>query len=115
MAVISHLLCDTLTNIKEWVDYEYGADKFDLIRSQIYSLRKVKRLLPVKIEGLCDMSHVSDLPLVLQTAVVKALNEVDLEIAVDTDFDALVQHIQGNQVIWDYLIDSFAELRCIHS
>lgn len=98
VAVISHLLCDTVANIKEWVDYEYGADKFDLIRSQIYSLREVKRLLPVKIEGLCDMSHVSDLPLVLQTAVVKALNEVDLEIAVDTDFDALVQHIQGNQV-----------------
>ncbi|MDN0052740.1 hypothetical protein QVN91_07180 [Bacteroides caecigallinarum] len=115
VAVISHLLCDTLTNIKEWVDYEYGADKFDLIRSQIYSLRKVKRLLPVKIEGLCDMSHVSDLPLVLQTAVVKALNEVDLEIAVDTDFDALVQHIQDNQVIWDYLIDNFAELRSIAS
>ena len=35
VAVISHLLCDTLTNIKEWVDYEYGADKFYLIRSQI--------------------------------------------------------------------------------
>lgn len=68
VAVISHLLCDTVDNIKEWVDYEYGADKFSLIRNQIYSLREAKRLLPVKIEGLCDMSHVSDLPLVLQTA-----------------------------------------------
>ena len=44
VSVITHLLCDTVDNIKEWVDYEYGADKFDLIRNQIYSLREAKRL-----------------------------------------------------------------------
>lgn len=113
VAVITHLLCDTVENIKDWVDYEYGADKFKVIRDQIYSLRNNKRLLPVKVEGLRDMSHVADLPLVLQTAVVKALNEEDIEIAVDTDFDALVEHVKENPVIWDDLISRFSDLKSV--
>lgn len=75
VAVITHLLCDLVDKIQNWVNYEYKEEKFRVIREAIFSLRQNKRLLPVKIEGLCDMSHVSDLPLVLQSAVVKALNE----------------------------------------
>lgn len=113
VAVITHLLCDPVEDIKNWVDYEYRADKFNLIREQIYSLRNSKRLLPVKMEGLHDMSHVSDLPLVLQTAVVKALNERNIEFAVDTDYDQLINHVETNEVIWDDLISRFAELRSV--
>lgn len=113
VAVITHLLCDPVEDIYKWVDYEYKDDKFKTIRDQIYSLRKQKRLLPVKIEGLRDMSHVVDLPLVLQTAVVKALNENDIEMVVDTDYDELIEHVRVNAVIWDDLISRFAELRSI--
>lgn len=113
VAVITHLLCDPVEDIQKWVDYEYKDDKFKTIRDQIYSLRKQKRLLPVKIEGLRDMSHVADLPLVLQTAVVKALNENDIEMVVDTDYDELIEHVRANAVIWDDLISRFAELRSI--
>lgn len=113
VAVITHLLCDPVDDIKKWIDYEYKDDKFKIIRDQIYSLRKQKRLLPVKIEGLRDMSHVTDLPLVLQTAVVKALNDNDIEIIVDTDYDELTEHVKTNVVIWDDLISRFAELRSI--
>lgn len=112
-AVITHLLSDPVDKIGEWVDYEYGAEKFRLIREQIYSLRRDKRLLPVKIEGLCDMAHATDLPLVLQTAVVKALNERDLEFAVDTDFDEIIAHIRCNEVIWDDLINRNAALKSV--
>lgn len=113
VAVITHLLCDPVENIKDWVDYEYGAEKFTIIRDQIFSLRSQKRLLPVKIEGLRDMAHVADLPLVLQTAVIKALNEEDIESAVDTDFDQLIEHIRNNEVIWDDLISRNAPLKSI--
>ena len=113
VAVITHLLCDPVEDIQKWVDYEYKDNKFRSIRDQIYSLRKQKRLLPVKIEGLCDMSHVADLPLVLQAAVVKALNENDIETMVDTDYDELIEHVRANTVIWDDLISRFAELRSI--
>lgn len=59
------------------------------------------------------MSHVADLPLVLQTAVVKALNDNDIEMVVDTDYDELIDHVRTNAVIWDDLISRFAELRSI--
>lgn len=113
VAVIKHLLCDPVEDIQSWVDYEYKEDKFKIYRDSIYSLREKKRLLPVNIEGLRDMSHASDLPLVLQTAVVKALNEVQIEFAVDTDFDALINHISDNPVIWDDWINRFTELSSI--
>ena len=112
-AVITHLLCDPVEDIKEWVDYEYGADKYKVIRDQIYSLRKNKRLLPVKVMGLADMAHVADLPLVLQSAVIKALNEHDIEMSVDTDFDQLIDSIQQNAVIWDDLISRNTALRTV--
>lgn len=113
VAVIKHLLSDPVEDIRRWVDYEYGGEKFKTFREQIYSLRSQKRLLPVNIEGLCDMSHVADLPLVLQTAVVKALNENDIEIVVDTDYDEIIEHIRANAIIWDDLISRFAELRSV--
>lgn len=113
VSVITHLLCDPVENIQKWIDYEYKDEKFKTIRDQIYSLRKQKRLLPVKIEGLRDMSHVADLPLVLQTAVVKALNDNDIEMVVDTDYDELIDHVRTNAVIWDDLISRFTELRSI--
>lgn len=112
-AVITHLLCDPVEDIKEWVDYEYGADKYKVIRDQIYSLRKNKRLLPVKVMGLADMAHVADLPLVLQSAVIKALNEYDIEMSVDTDFDQLIDSIQQNAIIWDDLISRNTALRTV--
>lgn len=113
VAVITHLLCDPVETIKDWVDYEYSANKFKALRDKIYKVRETKQLLPVKIEGLRDMSHVSDLPLVLQTAVIKALNEKNLVISVDTDYDQLIDHIQNNEVIWDDIISRFSELKSI--
>lgn len=113
VAVITHLLCDPVEDIREWVDYEYGAEKFKSLKEKIYKVRETKRLLPVKIEGLRDMSHVADLPLVLQTAVVKALNDRNIDIVVDTDYDQLIEHIENNDVIWDDLISRFSELKSI--
>ena len=115
VAVITHLLCDPLDKIEQWVNYEYGDDKFKLIREQIYTLRQSKRLLPVKIEGLGDMAHVADLPLVLQTAVVKALKKEDIEFVVDTDYDEMISHIKENEVIWDDLIERNSALKSVAS
>lgn len=52
VSVISHLLGDEVSDIKEWVDYEYGDEKFQSIRQAIYSLRQEKRLFTVKLYGL---------------------------------------------------------------
>lgn len=103
-AVIAHLLCDPVEDIRRWVDYEYQDEKFRIIRESIYSLRESKRLLRVKLESLSNITHVSELAPVVQTAVVQALNENNLEIAVDTDYDSLITHVDENPVIWDDLI-----------
>ena len=64
VAVISHLLSDDVSAIKEWVDYEYGDTRFEQLREGIYSLREKMRLLTVKVYGLNAMTHAGDLALV---------------------------------------------------
>lgn len=112
-AVITHLLSDEVDEISEWVNYEYGDDKFKPIRDAIFAVRQTKRLLPVKIEGLREMTSAVDLPLVLQTAVVQALNEKDIEIVVDTDFETLLENIETAPIVWKDLIDSNSDLRSV--
>lgn len=112
-AVITHLLSDEVDDVHRWVDYEFREEKFKPIRDAIYAVRQKKRLLPVKIEGLKEMSQVGDLPLVLQTAVVQALNLHDIEITVDTDFETLLENIDSNPVIWDDLIATNNDLHSV--
>lgn len=47
-AVIKHLLCDNVKDIREYVDVEYAAHRFDLLRQSIYDLRQTKRKHPIK-------------------------------------------------------------------
>lgn len=104
VAVVTHLLSDPVDDIRSWVDYEYQDPKFASIREALFSLRKGKRLLPVKLESLNNLTHVSELAPLLQTKVVEALNNHDIEVAVDTDYDTMIAHITANPVIWDDLI-----------
>lgn len=113
VAVITHLLCDPVEDIKRWVNYEYNDEKFRLIRESIYSLREDKRLLRVKLESLKNITHVSELAPVIQTAVIEALNEQDIEMAVDTDYDSLMSHVKDNPVVWDDLINRNVALSTI--
>ena len=109
-SVISHLLGDPIECIKDWVDYEYKDAKFDFWRNGIYSIRKTKRLLPIRLNQLHNLTHVSELGPLLQTKVVEALNNEDIELEVDTDYDCLIAHIKDNKVIWDDLINRNEDL-----
>ena len=40
VSVISHLLGDRVEDIQDWVNYEYGAEKFEALKQAIYSLRQ---------------------------------------------------------------------------
>lgn len=115
VSVISHLLGDDVANIKEWVDYEYGDEKFKTIRDSIYELRKEKRLLTVNLYGLEVMNHPLDLALVLQKAVTDALKKKGIELHVQTDFEGYIQQIEKNQAIWEQLISEHTALSSIAS
>ena len=103
-AVIAHLLGDPVDEIRQWVDYEYGDQKFDLIRNSLYKLRESKRLLMVRMKGMVNLTHVSELAPVVQTKVTDALGKNGIEMEVDTDYDTLLRHVQEHEVIWDDLI-----------
>lgn len=115
VAVISHLLGDWVEDICDWVDYEYKDSKFERIRESIYSLRKTKRLLTVNVYGLRSMTHPGDLALVLQKAVTDTLRKHKIEIAVSTDYENYIAHIQQNPEIWNHLIDTHTSLSSVVS
>lgn len=115
VAVISHLLCDPVDDIREWVDYEFGDSKFDSIRQTIYKLREEKRLLPVKVYGLGAMTHTSDLALVLQKAVTSTLKNKGIDICVPTDFENYIEQINKEPEIWKHRIETSTLLSSIVS
>lgn len=103
-AVIQHLLCDKVEDIKDYVDEEYQKDKYETLRSSIFSLRKSKRLFPVNLYGQQNISHEEDLSLQLQREIKKALSDAGLDITVQTDFDSYIEHIDSQPHFWESLI-----------
>ena len=109
-AVIKHLLCDPVEDIREWLNQEYAAEKYAIIREAIFALREQIRLFPVTMYGHCSIAHKDDLSLQIQTHVRKALDAAGIHITVRTDFDNYIQNIEKNPGIWDTIISGDAEL-----
>ena len=112
-AVLKHLLCDNVEEIRQWVDEEYRDPQYDILRKQIYSLRERKRLLPITLVGQCGISNKEDLALVLQTRIQKALSSNGIELDIHTDYDNFIQHIEHNASFWELTIAADGELRSI--
>lgn len=110
-AVLKHMFCDPVDDIKDYIMDEYKRDKYAVLRSSLLKVRESKRLFPVNVYGQQFISHEEDLSLQLQKCIKGALIEAGIDVAVKTDFDTLVQHIDEQQVIWQSMIDSNAQLR----
>lgn len=61
------------------------------------------------------MTHPGDLALVLQKAVTDTLRKHKIEIAVSTDYENYIAHIQQNPEIWNHLIDTHTSLSSVVS
>lgn len=112
-AVIKHLLCDEVEQIREYVDNEYKEKEYDLLRQDIYSLRQSKRLFPVMLYGQSNISHKEDLSLQLQRAISESLQKAGISITVKTDFDNLVEHIDKQPDLWNLLIEKSPQLASV--
>lgn len=110
-AVIKHLLCDPIEDIQDYIQEEYSADKYDIIRESLYSLRKQTKLFPVTMNSTCNIATGEDLSLQIQLYVCQALADAKIDIAVKTDFDNYIANIEKNPLIWDTIIDNNTELR----
>lgn len=112
-AVIKHLLCDDVNDIREYIDEEYSSPKHVVLRERLYKLRTKKRLFPVTLYGQSSIAHVDDLSLQLQTAIKTALVNANIDIVVKTDFDNYIAHIEANPAFWDMLISQSPALASI--
>lgn len=103
-AVIQHLLCDPVEEIREYVEDEYRKEKYDTLRQSIFSLREQKKLFPVNLYGMQYISREEDLSLQIQREIKRALSVAQIDIVVQTDFDIYVQHIEAQPQFWENLI-----------
>lgn len=105
-AVLKHLFCDPIDDIREYVEDEYRKDKYAVLRNALLNVREGKRLFPVNLYGQQSIAHEEDLSLQMQREIKDALHKAGIEITVKTDFDSLVEHIDEQPAIWQTLIDS---------
>ncbi len=103
-AVIKHLLCDDVSEISEYVNEEYAAPKYNVLKRSIFDLRSKKRLFPVTLYGQNKISHKDDLSLQMQGEIKRALNKAGIDIDVKTDYDNYVSHIQNNTQMWELIL-----------
>lgn len=112
-AVIQHLLCDPIDDIREYVEDEYKKAKYDVLRNGLLQLRETKRLFPVNMYGQQSIAHEEDLSLQIQREIKRALKATGLDITVQTDFDMYVQHIESQPQFWENLIAQNAQLASV--
>lgn len=109
-AVIKHILCDEVSEIAEYVNEEYAAPKYNVLRQSIFDLRTKKRLFPVTLYGQNKIAHKDDLSLQVQGEIKRALMKAGIDIDVKTDYDNYVAHIQNNRAMWDLILNQNPKL-----
>lgn len=109
-AVIKHLLCDSVDDISEYVNEEYAAPKYAVLKNSIYDLRSKKRFFPVTMYGQNKIAHKDDLSLQMQGEIKKALLKAGIDIDVKTDYDNYVNHIQNNLQMWELILEQNPKL-----
>lgn len=112
-AVLKHLLCDDVKDIVDYVNEEYGEEKYNLLRNSILKLRESKRLFPVSLYGQQAIAHEADLSLQVQKEVIRALKNAGIKLTVQTDFDNYIQHIENEPDLWTMLIANNEVLKSV--
>ncbi len=112
-AVIKHLLCDPVEEIRDYVEDEYKKPKYDVLRESLMKLRETKRLFPINLYGQQSIAHEEDLSLQMQREIKRALMDAGIDITVQTDFDTYVEHIESQQLFWENLINQNAQLKSV--
>lgn len=65
-AVLKHLFCDSIDDIREYVEEEYRNEKYAMLRNSLLNVRSEKRLFPVNLYGQQSIAHEEDLSLQMQ-------------------------------------------------
>lgn len=106
-AVVKHLLCDPLEDIRDFLCNElYPGTKDETRRNRLLTLRKEKRWLAVNLYGNEDIAHENGLSLCIQRGIYKALNaeHIKLRGAPKTDFESLIEHVEESPSFYEDIL-----------
>jgi len=107
-AVIKHLLYDDYSEIKPFVE------NFDntQLQSRLLNFRKKKKVFPVVLKGLSNVTDNRTFSLVIERAVKKALKKNKISISTKSDFEKMLHHIENNpmHIDWDYVISQYPQI-----
>ncbi len=109
MAVIKHLLWDDTSEIE---DYLEGSLNHAQLREKLRHFRKQKRIFPVILKGVSNITNNRTFALVIEQAVRTALQQHDIHIPTQTDFEKLAAKINDEYMNWEKLIAENVELSC---
>lgn len=107
-AVIKHLLWDELSVIDK-----YPGDIGTQLKERIRNFRKLKKVFPVVLKGIFDITDNRTFSLAIQKAVKDALTANDIEIQTESDFEKMIVQIKENplHIDWNQLITNTNEIR----
>jgi len=94
LAVIKHLLCDDYNVIE---DYLPKINK-PQTRNSINNFRQEKRVFPIVLKGIHNITDVADLTYAIQQEVSNALKKEGIEISTKTDYESIQQILENGKL-----------------
>ncbi len=104
-AVIKHLLWDDLSDIESYIDLLRPQTK-----QRLKNYRKKKRVFPVILKGISDITDNRTFSLVLERAVKDSLKKNGIKLTTASDFEIMIAKLQDNLINWDSLIGENPEI-----
>lgn len=102
-SVVKHLLCDDIKDIEDYISQHL--DYYAQLSSSLKALRKTKRFLPVVLKGSEGIYNSRTFTLKLEKAVKSTLAENGIVVAVQSQFERYISHIENKHAInWDEII-----------
>jgi uncharacterized protein (DUF1697 family) len=106
-AVVKHLLWDDSGHIEEYLK------TLDVqLREKVRNFRKTKKVLPVVLKGIANITDNRTFSLAVEKALKDALKANNVEVQTESDFEKMVLQIKDNplHIDWNQMIKSNPEL-----
>lgn len=102
-SVVKHLLCDSIEEIEGYVSQHL--DYYTQLTSSLKALRKNKKFMPIVLKGSEGIYNSRTFTLKLEKAVKSTLTENGITVAVPSQFERYISHIEHKHAInWDEII-----------
>jgi len=107
-AVVKHLLGDNFGNIEEFLK------RLDVqLKEKVRNFRKTKKVLPVVLKGISNITDNRTFSLAIEKAVKEALKANSIEVQTESDFEKMIYQIKDNplHIDWNQIVKNNPELR----